>query len=140
MLKRKKHDIQKNYSKVINNNSVIKSYVNGMSRFLILWIIKYNEGIHGYGILKELDKFFTILINEGSLKKSNPSNIYPILNRMEESGLITSELRMKNNKQLKFFSITEDGEYLLDYLYSRFDLIHNNPQWHSLFENMDNKD
>ena len=138
MSKREKsHNVQKNYSKVVTNNPVIKSYVNGMSRFLILWIIRYNKLIHGYGILKELDKFFMILIEEGSLKKSNPSNIYPILNRMEESGLITSEFKMKNNKQLKFFSITEDGEYLLEYLYSRFDLIHSNPQWRLLFGDMD---
>ena len=138
MSKREKsHNVQKNYSKVVSNNTVIKSYVNGMSRFLILWIIRYNKLIHGYGILKELDKFFMILIEEGSLKKSNPSNIYPILNRMEESGLITSEFKMKNNKQLKFFSITEDGEYLLEYLYSRFDLIHSNPQWRLLFGDMD---
>ncbi|WP_292886469.1 PadR family transcriptional regulator [Methanobrevibacter sp. UBA212] len=138
MSKREKsHNVQKNYSKVVSNNTVIKSYVNGMSRFLILWVIRYNKLIHGYGILKELDKFFMILIEEGSLKKSNPSNIYPILNRMEESGLITSEFKMKNNKQLKFFSITEDGEYLLEYLYSRFDLIHSNPQWRLLFGDMD---
>lgn len=138
MIKREKsHNVQKNYSKVISNNTVIKSYVKGMSRFLILWIIRYNKLIHGYGILKELDKFFMILIEEGSLKKSNPSNIYPILNRMEESGLITSEFRMKNNKQLKYFSITEDGEYLLEYLYSRLDLIHSNSQWESLFDDMD---
>ena len=138
MSKREKsHNVQKNYSKVVSNNTVIKSYVNGMSRFLILWVIRYNKLIHGYGILKELDKFFMILIEEGSLKKSNPSNIYPILNRMEESGLITSEFKMKNNKQLKFFSITEDGDYLLEYLYSRFDLIHNNPQWRLLFGDMD---
>ena len=138
MSKREKsHNVQKNYSEVVSNNTVIKSYVNGMSRFLILWIIRYNRLIHGYGILKELDKFFMILIEEGSLKKSNPSNIYPILNRMEESGLITSEFRMKNNKQLKFFSITEDGEYLLEYLYSRFDLIHNKPQCRLLFGDMD---
>jgi DNA-binding PadR family transcriptional regulator len=77
-------DIQKDYSKIINNNSIIKHYVNGMSRFLILWIINYNDFIHGYGIMKELDKFFSILVDEGSLKKSNPSNIYPILNKMEE--------------------------------------------------------
>ena len=138
MIKREKsHNVQKNYSKVISNNTAIKSYVKGMSRFLILWIIRYNKLIHGYGILKELDKFFMILIEEGSLKKSNPSNIYPILNRMEESGLITSEFRMKNNKQLKYFSITEDGEYLLEYLYSRLDLIHSNSQWESLFDDID---
>ena len=51
-------DIQKNYVEVITNNSVIKHYVKGMSRFLILWIIEYKGPIHGYAILKELDKFF----------------------------------------------------------------------------------
>ncbi len=132
-----KSDIQKDYSKVINNNSIIKHYVNGMSRFLILWIINYNEEIHGYGILKELDKFFSTLIEENSLKKSNPSNIYPILNKMEESGWIVSNTKIENNKKMKYFKITSDGKYLLDYMYSRFDIIHSNYQWNLLFEDMD---
>lgn len=130
-------NVQKNYSEVITNNPVIKHYVKGMSRFLILWIIKYNECIHGYGILKELDKFFEIFIDEMSLKRSNPSNIYPILNKMEESGIIGSELKTKNNKKIKYFKITEDGEYLLNYIYSRFDIIHNSDQWKLLFSDMD---
>lgn len=130
--------IQKNYVDVITNNNIIKHYVNGMSRFLILWIIKYKEPIHGYAILKELDEFFSILIEEGSLKKSNPSNIYPILNGMEELNLIKSEFKVKNNKKLKYFKITDDGAHVLTYLYSRFDMIHNNYQWKLLFETMDN--
>lgn len=129
--------IQKNYIEVISNNSIIKHYVNGMSRFLILWIIKYKGPIHGYAILKELDAFFSILIEEGSLKKSNPSNIYPILNRMEELNLISSELKVKNNKKIKYFEITNDGVHVLNYMYSRFDIIHNNPQWKLLFKTMD---
>ena len=135
-LENSRTDIKKDYSKITNNNFVIKSYVNGMSRFLILWIIKYNGLIHGYGILKELDKFFTIFIDEKSLKKSNPSNIYPILNKMEDEGLIASEFKIKNNRQMKYFKITDDGEYVLNYIYSKFDVIHNNPQWKSLFEDM----
>ncbi|MDO5814990.1 MAG: PadR family transcriptional regulator, partial [Methanobrevibacter sp.] len=78
----------------------------------------------------------SILIDEGSLKKSNPSNIYPILNKMEDLGLITSEFKIKNNKQLKYFKITDDGVHVLDYLWSRFDIIHNNSQWKLLFEDM----
>ena len=132
-----KCDIQKNYSEVISNNPVIKYYVKGMSRFLILWIIKYNKIIHGYGILKELDKFFEIFIDEMALKKSNPSNIYPILNKMEESGIISSEIKVENNKKLKYFRITDDGEYVLNYIYSRFDIIHNSSQWKLLFDDMD---
>ena len=129
--------IQKSYADVITNNSIIKHYVNGMSRFLILWIIKFKGPIHGYAILKELDKFFSTLIEEGSLKKSNPSNIYPILNKMEDSCLIASGLEMINNKKVKYFKITDDGEHVLDYMYSRFDIIHNNDQWKALFESMD---
>ncbi|MDO5810920.1 MAG: PadR family transcriptional regulator [Methanobrevibacter sp.] len=136
-LENSRTDIKKDYSKITNNNFVIKSYVNGMSRFLILWIIKYNGLIHGYGILKELDKFFTTFIDEKSLKQSNPSNIYPILNKMEDLGLIASEFKIKNNRQMKYFKITDDGEYVLNYIYSKFDVIHNNPQWNSLFEDMD---
>jgi DNA-binding PadR family transcriptional regulator len=136
-LENSRTDIKKDYSKITNNNFVIKSYVNGMSRFLILWIIKYNGLIHGYGILKELDKFFTTFIDEKSLKQSNPSNIYPILNKMEDEGLIASEFKIKNNRQMKYFKITDDGEYVLNYIYSKFDVIHNNPQWKSLFEDMD---
>ena len=130
-------DIQKNYTDVITNNSVIKHYVNGMSRFLILWIIEYKGPIHGYAILKELDKFFSILIEEESLKKSSPSNIYPILNKMEELNYIESECKIKNNKKLKYFKITDEGSHVLNYMWSRFDIIHNNPQWKLLFETME---
>ena len=77
------------------------------------------------------------MIEEGSLKKSNPSNIYPILNKMEESCLIASELKMINNKKVKYFEITDNGEHVLDYMYSRFDIIHNNDQWKALFKTMD---
>ena len=129
-------DIQKNYADVITNNSVIKHYVKGMSRFLILWIIEYKGPIHGYAILKELDKFFLILIEEESLKKSSPSNIYPILNKMEELNFIESECKIKNNKKLKYFKITDEGSHVLNYLWSRFDIIHNNSQWKLLFETM----
>lgn len=129
-------NIQKNYVDVITNNSIIKHYVNGMSRFLILWIIEYKGPIHGYAILKELDKFFSILIEEESLKKSNPSNIYPILNKMEELKFIVSECKINNNKKLKYFEITDDGSHVLNYMWSRFDIIHNNSQWSQLFETM----
>ncbi|MDO5815388.1 MAG: PadR family transcriptional regulator, partial [Methanobrevibacter sp.] len=83
-----------------------------------------------------LDAFFTTLIDEKSLKKSSPTNIYPILNKMEEMDLISSECEIKNNKKVKYFKITDEGEYVLNYMWSRFDIIHANPQWNLLFETM----
>ena len=126
------------YSEIIQNNFVIQSYVNGMSRFLILWITKAKQPIHGYGILKELDKFFETLINEKSLKKSNPSKIYPVLNKMEDLNLIKSHFEMKGNRKVKFYEITSEGKYVLGYLYTRFDRIHANEQWTELFNDMNN--
>lgn len=130
------HNINADYSEIIQNNFVIQSYVNGMSRFLILWVVKAKEPIHGYGILKELDKFFATLISEKSLKKSNPSKIYPILNKMEDSKLIKSHFEMKGNRKVKFYKITCEGKYVLDYLYTRFDHIHGNKQWTEMFRDM----
>lgn len=129
-------NISIDYSEIIQNNFVIQSYVNGMSRFLILWITKAKQPIHGYGILKELDKFFETLINEKSLKKSNPSKIYPVLNKMEDLNLIKSHFEMKGNRKVKFYEITDEGKYVLDYLYTRFDYIHGNKQWTELFNDM----
>lgn len=56
---------------------------------------------------------------------------------MEESGWIVSNTKIENNKKMKYFKVTSDGKYLLDYMYSRFDIIHSNYQWNLLFEDMD---
>ena len=102
-------------------------YMNLILKILLTIIILENT----------LKYFFKILIDEGSLKKSSPSNIYPILNRLEDSNLIASELKVKKNKKIKYFKITDEGVHVLNYMYSRFDLIHGNPQWTLLFKTMD---
>ncbi len=56
-MKNSNSSIQNNHVEVITNNNIIKHYVMGMSRFLILWVVKYKGPIHGYAILKELDAF-----------------------------------------------------------------------------------
>ena len=62
---------QNNYLSFIKENKILKSTVNGIYRFLVLWIIKYHGPIHGYAILKELEKFFETLISQGVLKKTS---------------------------------------------------------------------
>lgn len=127
---------QNNYADFIKNNKILKSTVNGLYRFLVLWIIKYNKKIHGYGIMKELDKFFENLIEEGALKKSNPSKIYPILKQMEEFHLISGQLVSQNDKELTYYQITEKGEYFLDYIFSRFMLHEKNSQWKLIYDDL----
>ena len=62
----------------IKKDKIVQHTVNGISRFLILWIIMEKGPIHGYGLMAELNTFFGNLINVGSLRKSSPSRIYPI--------------------------------------------------------------
>lgn len=131
-------DKQNNYNEFIRNNKILKSNVNGLYRFLVLWIIKYHKSIHGYGIMKELDKFFQNLIDEGVLKKSNPSKIYPILKQMEEYELIIGEEVIQDDKKLTFYQITEKGLYFLNYIFKRFMLHSQNPQWKLIYDDLIN--
>lgn len=125
-----------NYVDFIKGNKIVKSTVNGLYRFLVLWIIKYNKSIHGYGIMKELDKFFEHLIDEGVIKKSNPSKIYPILKQMEEYELIIGEEVNQDDKNVIFYQITEKGVFFLDYIFKRFVLHEMNPQWKLIYDDL----
>jgi DNA-binding PadR family transcriptional regulator len=94
-------------SEFIKKDKIVKHTVNGISRFLILWIIKKYGPIHGYRIMKEVDCFFESLIKSGTLNKSISSKIYTILKTMEENELVCSDTKIKDNKKVKFYTITE---------------------------------
>lgn len=126
--------LKNEYSKFFRENKVLQHSVNGVSRFLILWTIKHNGKIHGYAIMKEIDEFFGILIDDGSLNKISPSKIYPILNKMEETGLITSNSEIQDNKELKFYEITDKGNFLLEYIRENYLKIKNTSKGSLFFE------
>ncbi|WP_407374327.1 PadR family transcriptional regulator [Methanobrevibacter sp.] len=133
--------MSKEYQEFLKNNKVLKHSVNGISRFLILWFIKYNESLHGYAIIQELDKFFSNLISEGTLKKHNASKIYPILKDMEESGLIVGEWKQLQNQKVKFYSITDKGKFIVQYFFDNLINLETNPHMKIVYEDLSqNKD
>lgn len=115
------------------NKKMIQYAVNGFSRVLILWIIKYNKSIHGYAIMKELDKFFTTLIDEGIIKKSSSSKVYPILKSMEDTEIIEGIWKTQENKKVKYYSITDKGLLLLNEIRKKHLSISKYPQWNLFF-------
>lgn len=135
-MKHKSLDVNKEYEEAIKKNTIVKHSVNGLSRFLILWIIKHNESIHGYAIMKELDKFFVHLIKDGALKKSNPSKIYPILRKMEEANAIEGKWVEHENQKVKYYSLTEKGAFLINYFTTKMAIIMKNESWQLLFEDI----
>ena len=113
----------------------LKHFSNGITHNLILWIIS-KECIHGYGIMKKLDEFFSF---EDSCceTKINSSKIYPILSKMENAGLIVGEWKVnENNKRVKYYSITQDGENVLIDIQNHFKSVLTNTSWISFFEDM----
>ena len=112
------------------NKKMFQYSLNGFSRVFILWIIKYYGPIHGYEIMKELDKFFERSIKDGIIKKSTSSKIYPILKNMEDSELILGEWETNDeNKQIKMYSITTKGKVLLKMIGKSQKMLNENSQW-----------
>ena len=111
-----------------NHKKLVKYFTNGITHNLILWIIS-KETIHGYGIMKKLDDFFSFDNGECDLKNTS-SKIYPILSKMEDDGLIAGEWKVnENNKRVKYYSITDDGELLLKHIQFHMSNILTNQTW-----------
>ncbi|WP_296876409.1 PadR family transcriptional regulator [uncultured Methanobrevibacter sp.] len=110
-------------SDFIKKDKIVQHTVNGISRFLILWVIMENGPIHGYGLLKLLNKFFENLIDVGSLRKSSPSRVYPILKDMEKNNLIRGEEVVQDNKKVIYYEITDAGRFLVHYIRDSYQII-----------------
>ena len=128
------------YINYYKENKVLQYTVNGIYRFLILWIIKHNPKIHGYAIMKEMDNFFDSLINEGSLNKSNPSKIYPILSKMEDEDLIKHSFEINDKKEIKIYEITPKGDFLLEFVREKYIKIKKTPEGNLFFEEFLNQE
>ena len=113
----------------------LKHFSNGITHNLILWIIS-KECIHGYGIMKKLDEFFSY---EDACCETNinSSKIYPILSKMENAGLIVREWKVNgNNKLVKYYSITQYGENVLKDIQDHMRSVLTNKSWIAFFEDM----
>ena len=116
---------------------LVKFFSNGVTHNLILWIIS-KEPIHGYGIMKKLDEFFEFT-NDNCELKSSSSKVYPILRKMEDNGLIIGEWKTVNNKRVKFYSVTEDGEIVLNHIRISMQHVFENSNWLYFIEDMTGK-
>lgn len=114
---------------------IIKHFTNGITHNLILWIIS-KETIHGYGIMKRSDEFFNFE-DENCEMSINSSKIYPILSKMEKKELISGEWKInENNKRVKYYSITPEGERVLNRIHNHMESILTHPSWIEFIEDM----
>lgn len=92
-----------------HNNHIIKSFMRGFGKTMILLLIN-KERTHGYEIMKKLHKFYSIKGMSHKIKPPGPSIIYPILHDLEERGLIKGEWELKGGRRIKYYKITPQGE------------------------------
>ena len=118
-----------------SHKKVFKNFSNGIIHNLILWIIS-KESIHGYGIMKKLEEFFNFNDSKCDINV-NSSKIYPILSKMEKRGFIVGEWNInENNKRVKYYSITEDGQDFLNDIQIHMNNVLANPSWIAFFSDM----
>lgn len=117
------------------DKKAFKNFFNSILPSLILWIIS-KEDIHGYGIMKKLNELFNFK-NSNHKINVNSSKVYPILFRLENKGFIVGEWEInKNNQNVKFYSITDEGKELLQSINNQLTLVLINPEWVEFFKDM----
>jgi PadR family transcriptional regulator PadR len=79
--------------------------VRGLLDLVILGLLKA-ESIHGYGIITSIRRNFGVYFG--------PSTIYPLLNNLEEKGYIKSKWDLNNDRPRKVYSLTPEGNSLLN--------------------------
>lgn len=75
--------------------------LKGLIEGLVLHAIE-REATHGYGVLKDLEA----LMGEAP----NKNQVYPLLQRMEEDGLIRSEEVSEDTRTKQVYHLTREGE------------------------------
>jgi len=90
----------------------------GYLELSLLLILKENNALHGIGIINIFKKL-NLQINEGTL--------YPLLNRMEKNGWLSSSWKIPTSggHPKREYSISQKGEEFLPKLLESYDL-HNN--------------
>jgi len=82
---------------------IAKTLVAASTRPLVLTILRSGEN-YGYHIIQSVRR-----ISGGHLEWSEPM-LYPLLQRMERDGLVTSQWKMTENKRpRKYYRLTEKG-------------------------------
>ena len=77
-------------------------HISGVD-ILVLSIIKNFDGISGYDLIQEINSKFRRLWH------ASPGTIYPLLNKLANRGFLKIEEIVRNNRELKIYRITKEG-------------------------------
>ncbi|MCT4563836.1 MAG: helix-turn-helix transcriptional regulator [Maledivibacter sp.] len=85
-----------------------KSLVSGSTTMLILKLLS-SEDMYGYQMIEQLE------LRSENVFTLKAGTLYPLLHKLEQQGILISyEKKAENQKQRKYYSITDTGKGLLD--------------------------
>ncbi len=83
---------------------VINSFLQGLDRPLILWLIG-KKPKHGYELITEIKRL--------TGRRLKPSTVYPLLYCLESEGYVVGEWVQKGKRNLRRYSLTAEGKSIL---------------------------
>jgi PadR family transcriptional regulator PadR len=86
----------------------------GLLDMIVLQFLE-QQPMHGYQVITKIRKSFGVYFG--------PSTIYPLLNILEKKGYIKSQWNMECERPRKVYSLTHDGESLLNFTEGSLSLI-----------------
>ena len=99
---------------LVSQQEVSNKLVKGLLDTVILQFLSV-QPMHGYRIIMKIRKTFHVYFG--------PSTIYPLLSTLEKKGLVNGEWNMNLDRPRKIYSITSDGQSMLNFIEESLNLI-----------------
>jgi len=97
-----------------SQKQVSNKLMKGLLDLIILQFLS-NQPMHGYQVITKIRKNFGVYFG--------PSTIYPLLNSLEKKGLVKSVWNMTSERPRKIYSLTTNGQNMLNYTEESLNLI-----------------
>lgn len=100
--------------KANSQKEVSTKLMKGLLDLIILQFLS-TEPMHGYQVITKIRKTFGVYFG--------PSTIYPLLGTLEKKGFVDSHWNMNFERPRKVYSLTNDGQNMLNYTEDSLNLI-----------------
>jgi PadR family transcriptional regulator PadR len=101
--------------RAINSQKEVSTKLTkGLLDLIILQFVS-TQPMHGYQIIIKIRKNFGVYFG--------PSTVYPLLNTLEKKGFVKSEWNMNAERPRKIYSLTSNGQNMLDFTEESLNMI-----------------
>ena len=99
---------------VNSQKEVSTKLMKGLLDLIIMQFLN-TQPMHGYQVITKIRKSFGVSFG--------PSTIYPLLGTLEKKGFIKSEWNMNFERPVKIYSLTSNGQNMLNFTEESLNLI-----------------